>query len=662
MKSLHRKINIFVVLNALLAIVVTSAVCLFLFYANMTSQLQESVSALATSYSQSVSNKIDTFKAGMEVMATLPEITQADPAKQSAFLAELADSAGFTYLAVADSSGHTSSNANIADREYFQKAMAGTTYMSSPLISRSDSSITIILATPINNKSGQQGILYGAIPYDVFSSLVKDIKIGEGGYAFVVDHSGITVAHPDKAEVAKMTSYIDLAKEDSQYQPIADAITRMVAGETGTARTVYNGQQRLVGFTPIEGPEQWSIAVTIPVSQLMGNVYHAIIYCLIAGVILLLLSILLGLLFSRAISRPIIAVTKRIEQLERGDLSTPIPAVKGRDEIARLADALKNTIGELKGYISDISLVLTAMANNDFTVASSTVYRGDFSPIQTALANISSSLTRTLTTIRASSNQVSHGAAQVSSEAQELATGATQQAASIEELNASIARIAEQAEANMKNIRLVSEAVLASSQGLQNSNEHMVRLTGAMKEISDSSEQIASITKAIEDIAFQTNILALNASVEAARAGSAGKGFAVVADEVRNLASKSAEAAQQTRLLIQQVSGKISEGSAITGITAGLLQDVVGKSQNIISATGAVSEASAEQTASIEQITHELSQVALVVQSNAATAQESSATSQELSAEADTLREEVDRFKLSGTEDGSAPEYEAEEA
>ncbi len=646
MKSIKIKMNLFISTLIFVTAVVIACFSFFIFYNNMSTQLEEDVSALSISYSHAVHNQIQSFRKELELAAALNEITQADAGNRDALLAKLAERTGFQYLALADSQGQTTRNSNISQREYYQKAMAGETFMSSPLVNMVDGTVTIMMATPINNGSGYKGVLYGGILYDTFSEIIRNIKIGDGGYAFVVDKTGVMVAHPDTAIIEAMTNFIDNAKEDPSLESVSKAIQRMIAGETGIAYTDYEGIPRIYGFTPIEGPEQWSVAVSVPVSQIMSNIYQAMNWCFLAVIILLVISISLALRFSNSITKPIINVTQRLEQLARGDLSTPVTSVKGRDELARLSVSLGETVTELRAYIGDISAVLTAMAENDFTTSSAVEYRGEFAPLKNALENILASLNDTLSAIDSSSNQVNSGAAQIAAGAEAVASGATEQASSVEELMASIVKVAEQDARNLESVRQATQYVNQANDGVQTSAHQMALMTAAMDKIAVSSNQISNITKLIEEIAFQTNILALNAAIEAARAGAAGKGFAVVADEVRTLAAKSAEAAKQTAGLIRESSESVAQGAALAETTSKMLTDVAQKAKQVAESIGRVEAASAEQAAAITQISQGISQVSAVVELNASTAEESSAASQELSSLAASLQAEVGRFCL----------------
>lgn len=612
----------------------------------MTAQLEENVGALAVSYSHAVHNQIQCYKKELELAASMNEITQEDTVERDALLAQIADKTGFVYLALADSTGQTTRNSNISEREYFKMAMAGETYISSPLVNQVDGTVTIMMEAPVDNNTGYKGVLYGGLLYDTFSEIINNIKIGDGGYAFVVDKTGVMVAHPDGSVVEAMTNYIETAKQDSTYQSVADAVSRMILGESGTAYTKYSGLDRLYGFTPIEGPENWSIAVTVPVNQIMTKVYQVMLLCLIVLLILLAVSIFMALRVSRSITKPIAAATQRIELLAEGNLSSSVATVKGRDELARLSAALSNTITQLRSYIGDISAVLTAMSGNDFTVASVIEYKGEFMPLKTALYDISSSLNHTLSAIDTSVGQVNSSAVQISSSAQNLAAGATEQAASVQELSASILQVAEQERKNLESVKLATEYVYQVNSSVQESSKQMIMMTEAMNKIASSADQISHITKLIEEIAFQTNILALNAAIEAARAGSAGKGFAVVAEEVRTLAGKSAEAAKQTAELIQGSLDAVTQGSAIAGTTSEMLAELAQKADQVAESIGEIEASSSEQTTAIMQISEGISQVSAVVEVNAASAEESSAASEELSSLAEELHREVGKFQL----------------
>lgn len=648
MKSLQNKLSLFITALILFTALVITVFSLVTFYQRMVSQFEEDVGALSTSYSQAVNNQIQGFKKQLELAATLSDITQEDVTARDALLDQLAKKAGFQYLALANKDGQTSRDSTvfINERDYFISAMSGETYMSSPLINKTDGKVAIMLATPVNNGTGYQGVLYGRIMYDTFSQIISNIRIGNGGYAFIDDKNGLTVAHPDASVVENMTNHVEAAKQDKTFKPLADIEQRMIDGETGKAYAQYNGVNKLYSFTPIQGPENWSIAVTVPVSQIMTNVYSAMWICIAAAVILAAISIFMAMWIARTITRPVVAATNRIELLADGNLSAPVPEAKGKDEISRLSNALQHTVTELRSYIDDIAGVMTSMANNDFTVKSAVEYKGEFAPIKIAMQEISSSLNHVLSAISASTDQVNSGAAQISSGAQSLASGASEQAASVEQLSASISKVAEQDKKNVGSINMATKNVRLANTSVQEGTGQMMLLADSMNKIAASSEQISHITKVIEEIAFQTNILALNASIEAARAGSAGKGFAVVADEVRNLAAKSAEAAKQTAELILESSEAVSQGTEIAGRISGMLTDAAEKALNAAKNIGDVEEAASEQAVAIAQISQGVAQVSKVVEVNAATAEESSAASEELSSLASSLRSEVARFKL----------------
>lgn len=235
---------------------------------------------------------------------------------------------------------------------------------------------------------------------------------------------------------------------------------------------------------------------------------------------------------------------------------------------------------------------------------------------------------------------------QVAAGAQALAQGTTEQASSIEELSSTIAEISQKINNTANNAHLANLEAMSTNEVVSNSNNQMQEMKNAMNNINAKSAEISRVIKTIENIAFQTNILALNAAVEAARAGSAGKGFAVVADEVRNLAQKSAAAAKNTTVLIEETIQAVKHGADIADINSQTMLNVVDGSNKVRDFLNEIARASKEQSDAVSQITIGVDQIFSVIQNNSAMAEESAAASEELSSQAQLLLTHIGKFCL----------------
>ncbi len=255
--------------------------------------------------------------------------------------------------------------------------------------------------------------------------------------------------------------------------------------------------------------------------------------------------------------------------------------------------------------------------------------------------SITKPINRIISGLNDGADQVNDAAAQVSSASQELAAGASEQASSLEETSAALEEMAAMTRTNAENAKEANELTGQARTAARGGDETMEHLNGAMSAINDASGKISKIIKVIEEIAFQTNLLALNAAVEAARAGEHGKGFAVVADEVRNLAQRAAEAARETTGLIEDSVNKAKEGTDIAGDVGKALGSIVGDVGKVADLVNGITTASQEQAQGVEQVNSAVSQMDQVTQQNAAGAEESASAAEELSAQAAVVKSTI---------------------
>lgn len=368
------------------------------------------------------------------------------------------------------------------------------------------------------------------------------------------------------------------------------------------------------------------------------------------AVIIACIIFLTGYLKKR-VSGPLGKITQAAERLEKGELGLADGkqvqiGVRSNDEIGLLGEIFEETIGSQRAYIGEISEVLGAIAKGDLTQETRQNYAGDFLAIKKSLDSILGALNQTMGQFAASASHVSDGADQVSASAQTLAQGATEQASAVTEISTTIADISAGARETSDAAAEAGQFVNQAGAQLGISIENVKELSVSMNRISEESKQISTIIATIENIAFQINILSLNAAVEAARAGAAGRGFAVVAEEISSLASKSDEAAKATKELIESSAATIVEGGkAMNRVTEAL--DRTGElAGNVTVKMEQVVDAVEKQTVAMEQVSTGVEQISAVVQNNSATSQECAAASEELSSQSSMLMELISSFRL----------------
>ena len=646
MKSgITRKVTLLIVLLAVLICVIVGGISIFISGQSLTHEAEVALAAETKLGSEKIDIIVDNRLLLLQEIANRPSTLSMDFKTQQESLKGDVARLGYLDMAIVSLTGQATyvtsgDTSDLADRAYIKKALAGEVNISDVLISKVTNSAVLMYAVPIVKDGRVVGALIGRRDGNALSEITKEMGYGERGYAYIINHLGIVVAHDNRDMVMDQFQPIEVAKTDQKLLPVAKAFESMLENKSGVGSYTYNGDDLYYAYHPIEGTN-WTLVNTAFKAEVLSGVQNLFISLLtiIAGVVVL--ASIVAFFLAKSIAAPIVGLTQIVNRQAMLDFT--------KDETKNFSK-----IENRKDEIGQMTKALFSMSDN----------------VRELLINVTSTAEQGSATseeLTATAHQSATASEEVAQTVNEIAKGASDQAKNTMDAASALNRLSKEIENNQKGTQdlstasaqisqLVSSGLSVVSELAQKTKENAVAsdvVFSSIQKTNESSSKISEASGMIASISEQTNLLALNASIEAARAGEHGRGFAVVADEIRKLAEQSRittttiddmvsrlQKDSETAVQKMQESGVIVKQEEkcveLTKETFDQIASAIKQSEKMV---GIINQSSIEMESNKSHVMGNIDTLSAVAEENAASTEEASAAIEEQTASAEQIAE-----------------------
>lgn len=662
MKSIKAKIIAGILALVLVASITTAFMAASMAKKAILEQARIGLEAVAREDARTVASRIQGNLRQLEVLAYYNEIKSMDLDRQLPVLREAKENYGFLALAVVYPDGKAyyddGTVADLGDWDYVKRAFEGMPNLSDVIISKVTGQPVVMFAAPIKKDGKVAGVLVGRRDGNALSEMVDDMGFGKTGYAYIINEKGTVIAHHDRQKVIDQLNPIEKAKEDKTMEAVAETFKKMLDEKQGFSGYYFNNGYIYNAYMPIEGTN-WILSVTAPQSEFLSAVKKMQKQNLLVTLLVVFIGFIVSYILGRMLAEPIIQVVGNTQRIAELDLTGEVDAklLNRQDEIGHLSRIFKNMQDSLRTMIGDIK------AKSD-----------EVNSHAESLAAVSEEMAASSQEVATTMQQVAEGATNQAKDLMDISEAMQGVIDSIEHVYNALQDLKAETDNTARKADAGKEELDKLTRSIEDMRKAFAVVVDKVENLTSSVQEISSITDIISGISEQTNLLALNAAIEAARAGEAGRGFAVVADEVRKLAEESRISAEKITALVSSITGDAREVThtaqeveilvekqvevltnsirSFDDILASIekvpfyLNETYKQMQGIVNAKDVVVERVASASAVAEENSAATEEVAASSEEMTASSEEVAATAQNLTQIVMKLKESIDRFKI----------------